>query len=557
MCGIFAIINADESLLKNTESLSKIVYQNNKRGPETNADYYDKESKVYMVFHRLAINGIDDNSNQPLFYQDCFLIGNGEIFNFKELQEKHNLVCETNSDMEVILHLYKKLGLGFINELNGEFAFVLHDKGLGETYIFRDQFGIRPLYYYSNGSSHVFSSTLKSVVMTKQLMSDVSTTEKPPCQLPNITQFKPSCIMSLMYDSESNDTKVNYYKEYFLIDAIPRTLQTVEYNHLYDLLYESVKRRVLSSERPIGALLSGGLDSSIVCAIAQDVCEKNGLPKLSTFSIGMHDSEDLKYAKLVADHIGSNHHHISMTHADFFTSIPDVISDIESYDTTTVRASVGNWLIGKYIKENTDIKVILNGDGADELMGGYLYFKKAPNAIEFGQECKRLLKNIHQFDVLRSDRSISSHGLEARTPFLDKDFVYHYCEYAESIAFTPQTEKLNIRTAVQHHAPHILPKEVLWRQKEAFSDGVSSLKKSWFQIIQENIEMLVKNNPELQQQIRETKYPEHLECDTLEKKYYYVIFEKQFKHCSSLIPYYWMPRFIQASDSSARTLEIY
>ena len=553
MCGIFAIINADESLTNNVETIRKIIYENHKRGPETKSEYYDKESKVYMAFHRLAINGIDNNSNQPLFHEDCFLIGNGEIFNFKELQEKYNLFFKTNSDMEVILHLYKKLGLSFINELNGEFAFILHDKGLGETYIFRDQFGIRPLYYYSNGNSHVFSSTLKSVIMTKNLLfeNSLNNTES------SITQFKPSSIMALTYDFESNDSKIIYYKEYCVIDAIPRTLDKVQYEKIYQLLYESVERRVLTSERPIGALLSGGLDSSLVCAIAQNVCTKHNLPKLTTFSIGMQDSEDLKYAKLVADHIGSNHHHISMTQNEFFTSIPQVIQDIESFDTTTVRASVGNWLIGKYIKENTDIKVILNGDGADELMGGYLYFKKSPNAQEFGIECKRLLKNINYFDVLRSDRSISSHGIEARTPFLDKDFVYHYCEYLESVVFTQETEKLNIRTAIQMHAPHILPKEVLWRQKEAFSDGVSSLKKSWFQIIQENIEELVNKNIELQQKIKETKYPEHVSCDTLEKKYYYVIFENNFKECSSIIPYYWMPRFIKASDSSARTLDIY
>ena len=553
MCGIFAIINADESLMNNVETINKIIYENNKRGPETKSEYYDKESRVYMAFHRLAINGIDDNSNQPLFHEDCFLIGNGEIFNFKELQEKYNLIFKTNSDMEVILHLYKKFGLDFINELNGEFAFVLHDKGLGETYIFRDQFGIRPLYHYSNGNSHVVSSTLKSVIMTKNLLLENSSINVES----SISQFKPSSVMSLIYDSESNESKINYYKEYFAIDDVPRTLDKIQHNKLYELLYASVERRVLSSERPIGALLSGGLDSSLVCAIAQDVCMKNNLPKLTTFSIGMHESEDLKYAKLVADHIGSNHHHISMTHDNFFASIPQVIQDIESFDTTTVRASVGNWLIGKYIKDNTDIKVILNGDGSDELMGGYLYFKKSPTAEEFGIECKRLLKNINFFDVLRSDRSISSHGIEARTPFLDKDFVYHYCQYLESAIFTQETEKLNIRTAVQMHAPHLLPKEVLWRQKEAFSDGVSSLKKSWFQIIQENIENLVNKNIDLQHKISETKYPKHVNCDTLEKKYYYVMFETHFKGCSNVIPYYWMPRFIQATDSSARTLEIY
>ena len=192
---------------------------------------------------------------------------------------------------------------------------------------------------------------------------------------------------------------------------------------IYNNLCNAVKKRVQgTTERPIACLLSGGLDSSLITALVN----KYHKGQLNTFSIGMKGSEDLKYAREVADHLKTNHTEIILTPEEFFDAIPDVIRTIESYDTTTVRASVGNYLVGKYISENSDCKVIFNGDGSDELTGGYLYFLKAPNAIEFDAECRRLIHEIHFFDVLRSDRCIAAHGLEPRTPFLDRTFVNEY-----------------------------------------------------------------------------------------------------------------------------------
>ena len=192
---------------------------------------------------------------------------------------------------------------------------------------------------------------------------------------------------------------------------------------------------------------------------------------MKTFSIGLPNSEDLKYAKIVANHIDSDHHEIILTEDDFFNAIPEVIHKIESYDTTTVRASVGNYLIAKYISEMSDCKVIFNGDGADELMGGYLYFKYAPDEKSFDEECKRLLSDIHIFDVLRSDRSISSNGLEARTPFLDKDWVNYYLSLSKSLRYKTTVEKCEkyiIRKSFSHVEPNLLPDKILWRTKEAF-----------------------------------------------------------------------------------------
>jgi asparagine synthase (glutamine-hydrolysing) len=253
---------------------------------------------------------------------------------------------------------------------------------------------------------------------------------------------------------------------------------------------------------------------------------------------------------MVAEHIGSKHTQIICTEEDFLNSIPNVIVDIESYDTTTVRASVGNWNVAKYIKEHSDAKVILNGDGADELMGGYLYFHKCPDSTEFDKECVRLLENIHYFDVLRSDKSISSHGLEGRTPYLDRKFVEAYLSLAETErchSINEKQEKYLIRDIIKNYDPFLLPDEILYRKKEAFSDGVSGLKKSWYQIIQENVRC---------EESIESLYL-HNSPKTTEQKCYRSEFEYHYKDCGSIIPYFWMPRYIKATDASARTLSIY
>ena len=243
-----------------------------------------------------------------------------------------------------------------------------------------------------------------------------------------------------------------------------------------------------------------------------------------------------------------------MTPDDFFNAIPDVIRDIESFDTTSVRASVGNWLVSKYIKENTDCKVVFNGDGSDEIFGSYMYFYNAPNDFEFEKECSRLLQDIHYFDVLRSDRSISSHGLEPRTPFLDRQFV----QVAMSIptVFRRPVKGKFVEKSILRNAfndKKTLPDEVLWRKKEAFSDGVSSLEKSWYEIIQEKVASLVPDNWE-----ELAKQYTHLPPTTPEMFYYRTLFEKYYGDKGYIIPYFWMPQWSpDATDPSARTLKVY
>ena len=518
MCGIFALIGSKE----NPEESFK---HGSKRGPEFSK--LINYNGIYLGFHRLAINGLNEESNQPMFYGNTILICNGEIFNYKELIAKYNLTVNTESDCEVIPALYELLGYSFINELDGEFSFILIDKLNGHFIVGRDPYGVRPLYMIHNNGSFCFAS-------------DIEPMKCLPLQ--TITHFKPGTMMIIDLTNYYNKSIIEYYK------IKNKYLENYE-EEFYNLLCSAVKKRVITCERKIACLLSGGLDSSLVAALAARYCNEKGI-ELETYSIGLAESEDLKFANKVANHIKSKHTQIIVTEDDFYNSIPQVIKDIESYDTTSVRASVGNWNVGKYIKEHSEAKVILNGDGADELMGGYMYFHACPNSNEFDVECKRLLNNIHQFDVLRSDKSISSHGLEPRTPYLDLDLVEYYLNIPSNIRdhnLQKRQEKYFIRQVINKLDTDLLPKEVLFRKKEAFSDGVSGLQKSWYEIIQDK----VKN------EIIENVSYDHNPPTTIEQKYYRQIFESYYPKCCHLIPYFWMPKYVNATDASARTLSLY
>ena len=317
-----------------------------------------------------------------------------------------------------------------------------------------------------------------------------------------------------------------------------------------------MRKRQLT-ERPVAALLSGGVDSSLIASLVQWNLNQLNLPPLKTFSIGFEGSQDLAHARLVADWIKSDHAEVIMTPDEFFEAIPEVIHAIESCDTTTVRASVGNYLVAKYIREHTDCKVVFNGDGSDELLGGYLYFNNAPNDEAFQAETARLLTDIHTFDVLRSDRSISANGLEARTPFLDKQFVAVarsiHPSYLRPVP-SKQVEKFILRYAFDDNVT--LPTKVLWRRKEAFSDGVSTPEKAWFQEIQERVSKIVPSNWE-----EKAKQFHPLPPRTPEEFYYRMLFSKFFgtnvHTLQATVPYRWMPRWCpETTDPSARTLKI-
>jgi asparagine synthase (glutamine-hydrolysing) len=562
MCGIFALLNSINTGLLNNTIIEEQFYKGKKRGPEYSKLEYNY-LQMCLGFHRLAINGLNIQSNQPIVYKDIILICNGEIYNYKNLYADMNVTPITDSDCEVIIHLYLKYGIEqTLVMLDGEYSFVLFDNRinneiLNNIYIARDPFGVRPLYQLyninknqNNHNLYGFASELKCL----EYFYNQNT------HMYRVKQFEPGTYSVFQYGNKVNSiwkpliTNKLYFIPIFSYTKLSLNIEQYLFSNVSKYLNEAVIKRCNATERPIACLLSGGLDSSLIAALASNYLFKFKKEKqIETFSIGLKDSEDIKYAKIVADYIGSKHTEIIVTEQEMFDAIPEVIRAIESYDTTTIRASIGNYLIGKYISKNSDAKVILNGDGSDELFGGYLYMNKCPNDIEFDKETRRLLKDIYLFDVLRSDKSISSNGLEPRTPFLDITFVNYILSipsYFRNHSNLNQCEKYLLRQSftemyfVNYNEKQILPNEILWRQKEAFSDGVSSKGRSLFTILQE----LIAN----------TYYNTNSEPSIeLEKKYYKQIFDKEFPNCSHILPYFWMPKYIKATDPSARTLEVY
>ena len=554
MCGIFALLNNND-----TVSNEYIVEQFNKskeRGPDNS--HINTTNNNFIGFHRLSINGLSEESNQPFNINNIQLICNGEIYNYKELFNNIKYKQTTNSDCEIIIYLYMLYGIEYtLNLLDGVFAFILIDYNLNTMYVSRDPYGVRPLFYLYNESyvmNDEFSSDITDnlIGFASEMKQLIGFTLNNDNNL-YINQLSQGEYLTLKLSETSkwyiNDkTKYNTFKLNKLVSTInnKESMDTI-LNTIHDKFCSAVKKRVETTDRPIACLLSGGLDSSIVCSIVNQYYNDT----LETYSIGLEGSEDLKYARIVAEYLETNHTEIIVSEKDFFNQIPDVIKYIESYDTTTVRASVGNYLVAKYISENSDAKVIFNGDGSDELMGGYLYINEAPNHLEFDKECKRLLSDIHYFDVLRSDRSISTNGLEARTPFLDRDFVDSYLCISSELRYNKNKiqEKYLFRKAFDNNK--YLPKEILWRKKEAFSDGVSSKNKSWAQIIKEQ----VSNQKHVDYRI-DVKY-NHNPPQTPEQLYYRTLFELFYPNRGYIIPYFWMPKYIDADDCSARTLEIY
>ncbi len=555
MCGIFSILNSryDDKRIQDCFKHGK------KRGPEKSTLIDFNNKKLIFGFHRLAINGfMDPKADQPFHINDIVLICNGEIYNWKELYSMMGVEGKSNSDCEVIIYLYLKYGIEHtLKMLDGVFAFLLYDIKENKVFVARDAFGIRPLFVKNmQHSTKKFANISATYSFASELKQLINLDNHR-----NIKQFTPGTY-SLYNITENNVFKIIENKPFYVIHSIPSQFKTnITEQYIKDAclsiknsLTKAVEKRVHNTEREIACLLSGGLDSSLIAAL---VCKLSPSKKITTWSIGMKGSEDLKYAKMVAEHIKSEHNEIIISEVDMLRSIESVIYDIESYDTTTVRASIGNWMVSNFIKNDSDCKVVFNGDGSDEVCGGYLYFHHAPDSLEFDKECRRLLKQIHFFDVLRSDRSISSHGLEARTPFLDKHFVDTYLSINPNLRNHVKMEKCEkylLRKAFDED--DLLPKQVLWRTKEAFSDGVSGDKKSWFEILQNYIANNIFNHsPNIlakQRYYYNTNRP-----TTLEQLHYRMVFESNFIDCGHIIPKFWMPNFIEATDASARTLDVY
>jgi asparagine synthase (glutamine-hydrolysing) len=520
MCGIsFRILNVNNNLLDN-------AYKH--RGPDNYSQF--KDDNVFLEFNRLKVNDLSDTGNQPLDLDNkYYLVCNGEIFNHEELKNKYGFLPSSNSDCHIILHLYDMLikhndNIYLIidqlcNTLDGEFAFVLYDKIHNFVIFARDPYGVRPLFY--DKFTFNFSSELKGFKDTTYV------SQFPPGNFALLSEYK-YLSYCFSYNHLSINTCIYDNRENILVNV-------------KELLTNAVRKRLMS-ERNICSLLSGGLDSSLVAAL---VAQHINFP-LKTFSIGLKNSPDLKFAKIVAEYIKSDHTTIELTSTEFLDSIEQVIKTIESYDTTTVRASVGNYLISKYISENSDCVVVFNGDYADEVCGGYKYLSYINDPNTFHDECHRLLRNIHYFDSLRSDRSISAFGLEARVPFADKDFVKYYLSIHPMMRMSNcHQEKQILRDAFKD--ANILPNEVLFRSKEAFSDGVSDSNMSWSEIIKSFVDTQVSD--------KEFNNLNKNDFKLKETYFYHKIFKKYYDN-DKVIPYLWMPKFCNNKiiDPSARKL---
>ncbi|MBR5697567.1 MAG: asparagine synthase B [Prevotella sp.] len=456
MCGIVAILNVEPSQELRQKAL-KMSQKIRHRGPDWSGIYCG--GSAILAHERLSI--VDPESGgQPLFSPDQkqVLAVNGEIYNHLEIRRRlaGQYEFQTRSDCEVILALYREKGIDFLEDLSGIFAFVLYDEERNEFLIARDPIGVIPLYigYDSEGTVYV-ASELKAL--------------EGQCE-----RYEPF-LPGHYYWSADPGMKRYYRRDWMQFDAVKDNPASVEAIH--DALEDAVRRQLMS-DVPYGVLLSGGLDSSVVSAIAEKYSEmrieddsrtKAYWPRLHSFAVGLKGAPDLAKAKLVADHIGTVHHEINYTVQEGLDAIRDVIYFIETYDVTTVRASTPMYLLARVIK-SMGIKMVLSGEGADEIFGGYLYFHKAPSAKDFHEETVRKLGKLYLYDCLRANKSLSAWGVEGRVPFLDKEFLDVAMRTNPEVKMCPGStiEKKIVREAFAD----VLPEAVAWRQKEQFSDGV-------------------------------------------------------------------------------------
>ena len=547
MCSIFGILDiktSAEALRPKALECSRLLRH---RGPDWSGIY--NNDNAILVHERLAIVDTEHGA-QPLYNENKshVLAVNGEIYNHKELAETLTVdyQFQTGSDCEVILPLYKEHGVEFVDKLQGMFAFCLYNAEDNSYLIARDHIGIIPLYtgYDAEGNFYVASEM-------KALM--------PICK--TVSEFPPGHIL----DSKVGEVQKYYHRNWQKYDAIKDNFTSK--TKLREALENSVKSHLMT-DVPYGVLLSGGLDSSLISAITQKFAarriEDNDLaeawwPKVHSFACGLEGSPDLEAAQKVADSIGTIHHSVVFTEQEGIDALKEVIYHLETYDVTTVRASTPMYLMARKIKA-MGIKMVLSGEGADEIFGGYLYFHKAPNAKEFHEELLRKLEKLHMFDCLRANKSMSAWGIEARVPFLDKSFmdVAMRINPEDKMCGNGKIEKGILRASFEGY----LPEEILWRQKEQFSDGVGY---SWIDSLKEFIETQVTD-----QQLESAKFKFPVNTpDTKEAYFYRTIFEEHFPlasaaecvpggksvACSTPQALAWDENFAKMADPSGRAVQ--
>lgn len=522
MCGIFAYFNQGNCDQKQIEECIETIRY---RGPDhSSTEFLERgATQVALAFHRLAIIDASEKSDAMLSDDGVYLTCNGEIYNYKFLVKKYALDMRTGSDCEVILQLYHRDPTCFpqiLEELDGVFAFILYDHNRGTAIAARDRLGVRPLFIGESQGALGFASEGKALKL-----------------LQNSEQFPPG--QCLFFNMEDWSTRV---VRWFHLSGNQLNMDyKVAQNVVRELLVASVRKRLMS-DRPIGFLLSGGLDSSLVASIAS----RHLTEPITTFSIGLPGSPDLIAAKKVAGYLNSNHHEIVISTDDILAALEKVVYHDETYDITTIRASIPMYLLAKYIRERTDIKVIFSGEGSDELFGGYLYFHRAPTPGEFQEETHRLLRELYKFDLLRGDRTTAAWGLEIRVPFLDAALLSVAAQMEPTLKMPRDgVEKALLRDAFKGY----LPEEILHRQKEAFSDGVgySSVATLKSRAEQEHPEL--KHRPP-----KGTAHPH-----TPESNMYWHMFKEHYnEHPGLHTEYYWLPRWHHGvTDPSATVLGVH
>lgn len=532
MCGIFAYISNEPLTDEQVEHLITCANKIKHRGPDK-TKVVRITDKVLFVFHRLCINDLTELGDQPLTLDNRYhLMCNGEIYNHLELEEKYGFTTMSHSDCEVILHLYKKGGINLVTEeIKGYYAFTIWDNDEQRLYVGRDVCGVRQLYFGHDEHGLCFCSEMKGIPQ------EMTIEAFPTYYIAYFSNFDTSQFIH---------RPIHYLQEPLL--AKDTTIEE-QRRKVKDSMITAVQRRFMT-ERPYGALLSGGLDSSIVAALAARL---NPEKRIHTFTIGLENSPDVLAARIVAKHINSIHHEIITTKEKMIARIPFAIKQNETWDTTTIRASVPMLELLEWIRDNTDIVVIFSGEGADEAGAGYRYFHYAPSDDDLGKECLTRLDELSYFDCLRCDKSIAAFGIEVRAPHLDDDFLktymrVPYCWKRPIKNGGPEMskEKWLIRQAFDDG---LLPSEILWRSKEAFSDGVSTNEESWYTIIQNHVDTIISNEE------FEREAPKYEPKPLLKESYWYrKLFEEFYPGKGDIIPHYWMPKWTDTKDPSARTI---
>lgn len=523
MCGIWFYLQKHAKSL-DCLSLYSAFKNIQHRGPDRSSfEEVLSHAPFYIGFHRLAIVDVRPEGDQPfkltLDDRTLYCICNGEIYGYEDLKIKYNLETKSRSDCEVIPLLYAKLGMDeMMKVLCGEFSFIIievyHDVKKIDITACSDRFGIRPMYYGEDTTGICFSSEKKGFIdHNKEHIIESG-----------IKHFPSAHYIKITWDNNNISKSLHQYYSHDYTDILITDLEQAQ-KEISSTLHKIVSSMVHGIERPYGALLSGGLDSSLIVAILSEHHKEKFNKKLRTFSIGMKGSTDYKYAKMVSDYVGTEHTHVEYTNKDFLDIVEsgEVTRVIGTFDTTTNRASTGQLLISKYVRNNTDIKILFIGDGSDEITGGYLENLKAPNDKEFNAWCKKRLREIHEYDVRRADRCIANAGLEARVPFLHHNFVDLYMSIDPKLRMPYKgMEKWLLRSSFEKEK--ILPREVLYRKKEAFSDGVSSVEDSWHKIIQNKAKELYSDDI-LDKENSRIKY-----CPpkTYEELYFRHLFEKYY-----------------------------